>query len=210
MAGLPKSEASSPDHARPKQRRSNVDRVAETRGVLLAAASLLFGREGYDATSTNAILTAAGLTRGALYHHFPDKRALFLAVAERLDAEIAGMVADRIASIPDRGQRLRQGVRLYLLAMAEAPTARILLIDAPAVLGLAAWRQLSGRLWVRYLDGLLPEPLSDPLTAELIGALIDRAALALSDRPEPERAQALQTVDDLLGRLTGGEPLRST
>lgn len=204
MAGRPRLEARSPDPARPKPRRSNVDRVAETRGVLLAAASLLFGREGYDATSTNAILTTAGLTRGALYHHFPDKRALFLAVAERLDAEIAGMVADRIAAIPDRGQRLRQGVRLYLLAMAEAPTARILLIDAPAVLGLAAWRQLSGRLWVRYLDGLLPEPLSDPLTAELIGALIDRAALALSDRPEPERAQALQTVDDLLGRLTGG------
>src|SRR5262245_11133329 len=96
------------------QRRSNAERIATTRGALLASARDLFGRDGFEATGTNAILDRAGLTRGALYHHFKDKRALFLGVVRSLEAEIAESVGAAIAALPDPFARLRAAVLAYL------------------------------------------------------------------------------------------------
>jgi AcrR family transcriptional regulator len=172
-----------------KPRRSNAERVAATRGALLDAAAELFGRLGYEGTSTTAVLEATGLARGALYHHFEDKRALFVAVADRAERALVAEIEAATASIADARQRLRAGVLLYLDSVSRPDRARILLRDAPAVLGPERWRELADAAWTRQLGGLIgglhgtsgKSGRGAPALPLLIGAAIDRAALALAD-----------------------------
>lgn len=169
------------------KRRSNRDRSETTRAELVAAARKLFVERGYAETGTPDIVTAAGMTRGALYHHFADKQALFRAVAE---AE-AKAVADEIekAAPPSLFARdaLLAGGEAYLAAMAEPGRTRLLLLDGPAVLGRAGMDEIDDRHGNRTLrEGLaaamrageMPKLPLDTLTAQL-GALFDRAALAI-------------------------------
>ena len=126
--------------------RSNRDRTEATREALIAAARARFVSEGFAETSTPAIVADAGVTRGALYHHFEDKRDLFLAVVER-EAEA---VANRIGTVGvDRPlsprEVLFEGSRAYLEAMRVPGRTRLLLIEAPAVLGAADARRVDDR-----------------------------------------------------------------
>ena len=126
--------------------RSNRDRTEATREALIAAARARFVSEGFAETSTPAIVADAGVTRGALYHHFEDKRDLFLAVVER-EAEA---VANRIGTVgTDRPlsprEALFEGSRAYLEAMRVPGRTRLLLIEAPAVLGAADARRVDDR-----------------------------------------------------------------
>ncbi|WP_293407361.1 TetR/AcrR family transcriptional regulator [Phenylobacterium sp.] len=120
-------------------------RAAATRTGLVSAARELFAAEGYGATSTEAILAAAGVTRGALYHHFADKQALFAAVCEDLHGEAERVIetdADAQASAFDG---LVAGCLGFLDFMADPQVRRILILDAPSVLGWEAWNEMDRR-----------------------------------------------------------------
>src|SRR6185312_5721109 len=120
-------------------------RSEATRHQLVTAARTLFGARGFADVGTEEIVRAAGVTRGALYHQFRDKADLFAAVAEEVEAEIAGLIAAGALGEADPLQVLRTGAQLFLDACAEPEVERIILLDAPAVMGVEAWRDLAGR-----------------------------------------------------------------
>jgi AcrR family transcriptional regulator len=120
------------------------DRSAATRARLLKAARELFGERPYADVCTEEIVRRARVTRGALYHHFTDKRDLFRAVHEQLEAELVDAIARQLAAATstDPVEGLRTGARTYLDACEDRSFARITLIDAPAVLGWTEWRRI--------------------------------------------------------------------
>ncbi|MBO6726564.1 MAG: TetR/AcrR family transcriptional regulator [Rhizobiaceae bacterium] len=171
-------------------RRSNRDRTDATRAALIAAARALFVDKGYAATGTPEIVTAAGVTRGALYHHFADKEALFRAVVEQ-EAELVAADIERAAppQASDVAAALSAGGRAYLEAMRLPGRTRLLLLDGPAVLGRAAMDEIDARHGNRTLrEGLMAAMRAGslprlPLEAliGLLGAMYDRAALAVAN-----------------------------
>lgn len=170
------------------QVRSNRDRTEKTRLTLIAAARMLFVEQGYAETSTPEIVAAARVTRGALYHHFEDKRALFAAVvgeearAVRLEIEAATSAGLDVL------EALLAGGDAYLDAMRTAGRTRLLLIEGPAVLGASRMKALDEENAARILrEGLeaaiaaCGQASSAPLAAltDLLSAAFDRAALAI-------------------------------
>jgi len=173
-------------------RRSQVERTDTTRAALVAAARELFLARGYAATGTPEIVAAAGLTRGALYHHFADKTALFLAVAEQLAQEVADDVARGSAGHDRPIDALLAGAEAYFSSMGQPGRARLLLLEAPSVLSPAQVMVLSERAGAQALnEGLTqllgsahePAPLHE-LTV-LLSAAFDRAALAIAQGEAP-------------------------
>ena len=120
------------------------DRSAATRARLVKAARELFSERPYADVGTEEIVRRARVTRGALYHHFADKRDLFRSVHEQLEAELMDAIARQLveSATDDPIEGLRTGVRSYLDACEDPSFARITLIDAPAVLGWAEWRRI--------------------------------------------------------------------
>jgi AcrR family transcriptional regulator len=120
------------------------ERSEATRAKLINAARVLFTRRGYSAVGTEEIVKLARVTRGALYHHFEDKRDLFRAVHERVEGELTETIAAQLAAAgkQDPVEVLIGGVRTYLDACADPQVQRITLIDAPAVLGWGEWRRI--------------------------------------------------------------------
>ena len=174
--------------------RSNKARTDATRCALIEAARSLFAEKGYAETSTPEVVKAAGVTRGALYHHFEDKVDLFRSVVAE---EYRKVAADITASATDDSastlEALREGSRAYLRAMEDKGRVRIMLLDGPAVLGHA---DLAGidrdtsadalRLGLEAAMGA-GEVRSLPLEALTVqlSALFDRAALAISEGDDP-------------------------
>jgi AcrR family transcriptional regulator len=187
-------------------------RSEATRQALVRAARGLFGARGYAEVGTEEIVRAAGVTRGALYHQFRDKAGLFAAVAEEVEAEVAGRIAaGAAAESTEPIDVLRAGARLFLEACAEPEVERIILLDAPAVLGWEAWRDL----YARYGFGLVQVALQSamdsgaivrqpvtPLAHALIGAL-DECALyvARSEDAATARQECAAIVDQILRGL---------
>lgn len=187
-------------------RRTNRDRTATTRAALMQAARRLFIDKGYGETSTPEIVTAAGITRGALYHHFEDKKALFRAVV----AEEAEAVADEIersaAPTTTALDALIAGSDAYLAAMRVPGRTRLLLLEGPSVLGLVEMKELDEETSARTLkDGLQAairgHKLALPLAAlaDLLSAAFDRAALAIDSGEDPAAYRAAITL--LIRRL---------
>ncbi|UCI29480.1 TetR/AcrR family transcriptional regulator [Mesorhizobium sp. B4-1-4] len=168
-------------------RRSNRDRTEATRGDLIAAARRLFTEKSYTETGTPEIVAAAGVTRGALYHHFADKQALFAAVVEQEAQAVAEEIGQ--ASPPSLSARdaLIAGSDAYLAAMRVSGRTRLLLLDGPAVLGRAEMDAIDNRHGSRSLrEGLVAamrERSMKTLPVEALTALLasafDRAALAI-------------------------------
>lgn len=185
-------------------RRSQEERREATRGALMRAARALFAEKGYAATGTPEIVAEAGVTRGALYHHFADKLALFEAVVEdehRAVAEAITAVADGAAAPPDLIDALVVGGEGFLAAMQDEGRRRIMLIDAPAVLDRETLDAINQRYGQRTLTegvrcaleaGVLRDVAAEP-TAQLLGALFDRAALAPAGEVDAYRA-AMEVV----------------
>src|ERR1700727_2407731 len=136
-----------PTAARPTARRTQADRSAATRDALLTAARRLFAAHGYAEVATDAIATEAGVTRGALYHQFADKVALFDAVVDAVEADIVARLAAQAAAagVSDPVEGMRQSVRSWLEICVEPEIHRIALIDGPSVLGWARWREVCQR-----------------------------------------------------------------
>jgi AcrR family transcriptional regulator len=172
-------------------------RSQATRRQLVRSARALFGARGYAGVGTEEIVRAAGVTRGALYHQFRDKADLFAAVAEEVEAEIAERIAAGAGTATDPLEALRAGARLFLDACAEPEVERIILLDAPAVLGWEAWRDLAGRYGLGLVQlglqsamdagAIVPQPIP-PLAHILIGAL-DEAALYVAGAEDPAAAR---------------------
>jgi len=184
-------------------------RSAATRRRLVTAARELFGTRGFAAVGTEEIVRAAGVTRGALYHQFRDKADLFAAVAEQIEAEIAERIAaDASAAAADPAGALRTGARLFLDACAEPDVERIILLDAPAVLGWEAWRDLAGRYGLGLVQlalqsamdagAIAPQPVA-PLAHILVGALNEGALyIARAEDPSAAREQCAATFAQIL------------
>ncbi len=190
--------------------RSNSERTRMTRQALIEAARRLFVEKGYAETATPDIVAAAGVTRGALYHHFEDKRALFRAVAEQEAAAVSADIERQAMTARTARDALLFGARAYFDAMQVEGRTRLLLLDAPAVLGAAEAAGLDAREAESalraglgdYLRGTEAEALLTPLTG-LLSAAFDRAALAIEageDRAAQEAAIAL-VIDGLGGEF---------
>lgn len=181
-------------------RRTQSERRDSTRRTLVSAARQLFAQKGYAETSTPEIVAEAGVTRGALYHHFADKQALFTAVVEEEHMLVAMAInAATSASDEEPGpvKALVQGGDAYLDAMQDPGRRRILLVDAPGILGRDVLDAIDARHGLRTLiegveaaigAGAIRDLPSLPL-AHLLNALFDRAALA-----PPEETDAYRKV----------------
>jgi AcrR family transcriptional regulator len=174
-------------------RRSNRERTETTRTALLSAARKLFIEKSYAETATPDIVVAAGVTRGALYHHFADKQALFRAVVEQEAAEVAQEIEAAAPRSLSARDALLEGGRAFLTAMAVPGRTRLLLLDGPAVLSRAVMDDIDGKHSARTLreglaiamseKGMKKLPL-DALTA-LLSSAFDRAALAVEAGAKP-------------------------
>lgn len=171
--------------------RSNRERTEATRQALTDAARALFVSRGYGETSTPDVCAAAGITRGALYHHFADKRDLFRHV---LAEEAAAVAADIEAATPagrDPADALLSGAQAYLEAMTVPGRTRLLLVEGPAALGLREMLALDGANAARTLREGLEAAGVDPQgdVAPLLSAAFDRAALEIEAGAEAARVR---------------------
>jgi AcrR family transcriptional regulator len=195
-----------------RHRRTQAERSHATRAALLASARALFAERGFAGTAREEIVERAGVTRGALHHHFGTKQDLFAAVFEDLEHELAGRIASAAMEAgKDPRDKLRRGCREFLDAALDPAVQRIVLLDAPAVLGWATWREVDARHGLGLVtEGLravfdaglaTPRPV-EPL-AHLLLAALNEAAMLVAGSPEPTRARAEMgaLVDDLLDSL---------
>lgn len=190
--------------------RSNRERTEQTRQALMDAARRLFVEKGYAETATPDIVVEAGVTRGALYHHFEDKKALFRAVIEREATDVADEIERRTKRQIEPRDALLEGAAAYFDAMEVEGRTRLLLLEAPAVIGLPATAQIdaeNAEATLRTgLEALLPQAsaLLGPLTT-MLSAAFDRAAIAIEaggSREDYEQAIAalLDSLADHLWR----------
>jgi AcrR family transcriptional regulator len=186
----------------------NLARGEATRQELVEAATRLFAERGYEDTSIEAVLGEAGVSRGALYHHFAGKEALFEAVLEEVERGVAQAVVDAVTGVTDPVAALRQGTKAWLELTTDPVVRRISLVDAPAVVGWEKWRGIDERhgfgLTKHALESLAeaghvrPE-LVDVLAHVLLAALVEVALLiARSDDPAAARKAGEAAIDRLL------------
>jgi AcrR family transcriptional regulator len=201
---------------RPVRTAEIADRAEATRAALIAAGRRLFVEKGYFATGTEEIVAAAGVgTRGALYHHFPSKQALFLAVFLEVEEQLHSQ-APRPEETDDALAALRKGLRAYLKSSLTGEVQRILLVDGPAVLGWQQWRELQVQFGLGTIRALLeqgvhqgtvvPQPLD--VLAHVLLAATDEAAQFIANAADPRlaRDEAITVIDGLLERLGHQRP----
>jgi len=213
-------------------RRTQADRSHATRAALLRSGRALFAARGFARTAREEIVERAGVTRGALHHHFGTKQELFAAVFEELEGELAARIATAAMAGVDPRDQLRRGCHEFLDAALDPAVQRIVLLDAPAVLGWAAWREVDARyglgLVTEGLRGVFaashePRPAGagghkqghqqghqqgparpvEPLGHLLLAAL-NEAAMLVAGAPDPvrSRAEVGAIVDQLVDALT--------
>ena len=178
-------------------RRTNADRSAATRSALIGAGRELFGERGYALVGTGELVTRAGVTRGALYHHFHDKPALFRDVFEDVQRELTERVL--AAGGHDAGplERLHAAVDEFLDACVEPAFCRIALLDAPALLGWADLRQVDDRYALGYLRDLMAQALSAgqvetrsvEVLAHIVTGAVTECGMFVARAPDHEEAR---------------------
>jgi len=165
--------------------------------VLIHAARTLFAENGFSATGTEEIVRAAGVTRGALYHQFEDKTALFVAVFHEVERDWVAQVVQEIAGIKDPVEALRCGCDAFLSVCCDAEIRRIALIDAPSVLGWQRWRELDATYGLGLLRQVL-DAIADageiehewvPELAHLLLGALGEAAMVVGHAPEDDLAR---------------------
>ncbi len=175
---------------------------------LISVARWLFSERGYSAVSTEDIVQAAGVTRGALYHHFFSKKQLFLAAFEDAEKEIAGRIEQSAATAPDLWIGFISGCRAFLEACMDPRLHRIVIVDAPAVLGWETWRRVDAVHGMSLLKEGLRELMrkgkikSQPVDAlaHLLSGAMNEAALMISQSARPKRRleEIMATLEWLL------------
>jgi AcrR family transcriptional regulator len=190
------------------RRSAKADRSDATRATLIAVARGLFGERGYAAVGTEEIVRAAGVTRGALYHHFTDKRDLFQAVYEVVERQLVERIATSVvASASDPFQALHAGAQAFLDACEDPAVGRIALLDAPSVLGWEQWRAIGLQYGFGLVQGTVqgamdagliePQPVG-PLAHLLLGAIDEGAMLVARAQ---DRGETRERVGEAVTRL---------
>ena len=191
-------------------RRTQAERTATTRAALIAAGRTLFGERGYAAVGIEEVVRRAGVTRGALYHQFGDKRGLFAAVLDVVEEEVLAGVIQRVDAQAGPAQALGMAITAFLDACERADVQRITLLDAPGVLGWEAWREVAERYALGATTALLQAAIDAGVVRDqpvralahvMIGAL-DEAAMYVA-RAE-DRATARAEMEAVLGGLISG------
>lgn len=195
-----------------RQRRTQADRSAATTAALVKAARELFAEQGFAATSRDQIAERAGVTRGALYHHFASKTAVAAAVVAELEKQLVQRVVSAASEAEDVRTQLHLACRAYMDAAADPTIARIL-ADAPAVLGVAACRQLDAEACVPLLeagfarakDEGVQVPGDPAVAAALLLGFLNEAAGLIAAAPfnRTRRESVATTVDVFLTKLFG-------
>ncbi|MBI1404709.1 MAG: TetR family transcriptional regulator [Caulobacter sp.] len=184
------------------ERRPNAERSRETRGRILWAARQLFAEKGYAGASTPAIVAAAKVTRGALYHHFADKAAVFAGVVAAEQADVGARMEKAAQANSDPIEQLILGGEAYVVAMAEVGRRRILLVEGPVVLGSERIERIRAVHLRSRIDagvkqimasGLVAQVPVEPLV-DLLVALFDRVALVADRENFPAYRHALRAL----------------
>jgi AcrR family transcriptional regulator len=187
------------------------EQAEATRGALIEVARELFAERGFAEVSTEEIVRKAGVTRGALYHHFRDKRDLFQAVFESVEQEIAEKIATAALAETDPWEQQKVALRAFLDMCREPAVQRIALLDAPSVLGLRTWREIEaayGLALVRagiqsVMDaGLIEEQPVEPLAHLIFGALTEAGLMvARAEDVDSVLADVAASMERLLDGL---------
>ena len=201
---------SSKDPSAAAARDRRTERGDLTRPKLVRAAQYLFARRGYAGVGTTEVVKRAGVTRGALQHHFPHKKDLFRAVYEQTEQEIIEATAAELARTDDPIELLTTGIRLYLDACTDPALRQIGLIDGPSVLGWQEWREIGARSalgLVRFslqngMDAGLLRRADVESLAHLILAALGEAGMLVANADDPRRARQ-QVERSLLSLLQG-------
>jgi AcrR family transcriptional regulator len=184
-----------------------IERGQATRQRLVTVAREFFGERGYDATSIEAVLEASGMARGALYHHFANKEALFDAVLEGVVAEIAATAGEAAQAVDDPVDSLRAGCCAWLRMALDPAIQRIALLDPPSVVGWTRWRELDEqytlgglKAGLRRIVGGQPLAAGDiDMVAHILLASVSEAALMIARADDPDAALvAGQNAVDML------------
>ncbi|MFC9257290.1 TetR/AcrR family transcriptional regulator [Amycolatopsis thailandensis] len=194
----------------PTPRRSQTERSQSTQAALITAARKLFADPGYAAVPADEIVRAAGVTRGALYHHFGDKQGLFRAVIEQIETEITEELKAFGQSVDDPWAAAIGALSHFLDVCLRPEVVRISLTDAISVLGWPAWRELENRyglgLITEFLEGVAAEGrLVDgpiPELAQLVLSACAEAALMIAHAEDPEAAKE-KSLAALVALLSG-------
>jgi len=181
-----------------------------TREALIAAGLELFAARPYSEVGTEEIVRRARVTRGALYHHFADKRDLFRAVHERVEEGLVAGIGARMEGASDPWEVMVRGTRAFLDACDDPAVKRIALTDAPSVLGWSEWREIDERYGLGLMKAALggameagvirPAPL-EALSHLMLGALAEAAFLIANAEDAPAARE--QTEGALLELLEG-------
>jgi AcrR family transcriptional regulator len=193
-----------------------VERGRATREQLVEGATRLFADFGFEGTSIEAVLEETGVSRGSLYHHFANKEALFEAVFIEVEARIGGDVLSAWAGTSDAVAGLRAGCLEWMRLAGDPVVQRVVLIDAPAVLGWERWRAIEeanalglikAAMQAAAAEGRVPIELADAF-AHMLLATVNELALVIAKAEDQTAAQrtARATVDELFDRLLGRGP----
>jgi AcrR family transcriptional regulator len=175
-----------------------------TEKALRRHARKLFSQKSYAAAATDELVRRARVTKGALYHHFANKQELYRAVVEDMERELVVRIEAAAAGQRDPWRRLRAMCRAYLDACSDPSTARILVLEAPVVLGWKTWCQLEQENEVASFARCLGEVVQPPETMArvVLGALNTAVrVIATAEDAAAARSQVDQTIDRLLSGL---------
>jgi len=177
---------------------TKAEQTERTRAALIRAGRTLFAERGFAATSTEELVRTAGVTRGALYHHFRDKRELFEAVYEDVERGLVEEVTRSLEGASDALEVLRRGSDAFLDACLDPAVRRISLLEGPSVLGWERWREIDQTYGLGMVKlalqaamdagAIRPAPV-EPLAHVLLGGLME-AAMLLAASPDPGQARA--------------------
>jgi len=189
-----------------------VEKGLTTRHRILSAATRLFTDKGYEQTSIEALLDELGISRGALYHHFSSKEAIFEAVFEAVEADIARAIVGATRGVADPAVALRTGCDAFLRIAGDETVRRIALIDAPAALGWQKWREIDARhgfgllkasLKAAAASGRLRADLVDAYAHILLAALMETALVIATRNTAAASRNGRAAVRELIERLLG-------
>jgi AcrR family transcriptional regulator len=190
-----------------------VARGAVTREHLLSVATALFAERGYEGTSIEAVLQESGVSRGSLYHHFKGKETLFEAVLEALETDVGRRTMEAAMLAPSPAGMLRAGCLAWVELAGDPVVQRILLIDAPSVLGWDRWRAFEERHALGLIKGVLGAIADEgglapdlvDVFAHVVLATMNEIALLVARAGQPDDAMRVgsATIDEVLSRLLG-------
>jgi AcrR family transcriptional regulator len=192
---------------------TKLDKAISTKTKIIAVARALFAARGYDGTSTEAILEESQVSRGALYHHFENKEALFAAVMEAVEADVAVATANARKNAANPMEALRLSFNAFLDLACETEVRQIVLTDAHSVLGWQKWREIEGRYGLGGLKqalkslaqaGRIQDDMVDVFAHILLASLIE-IAFVVSRSPDPPAAAKTgrKAIKELLERTLG-------